>query len=139
MWEGAVGGQHGEAPKGVQGVGPRSGAKPLTGVDGLKRNGTDGTEDGCQNTIDSVAFANTEVMRWLNDLSFKAPIDPSTFLPPPPSSSTPSTIASPSPLYRRGTLRSLPAPECRETPSVISTAVEKDPSALEPHAKRRKR
>ena len=39
MWEGAVGGQHGEEPKGVQGVGPLKGAKTLTGVEGLKPNG----------------------------------------------------------------------------------------------------
>ena len=42
MWEGAVGGQHDEAPKDVQGVGLWRGDKPLTGVDGLKRNGTVG-------------------------------------------------------------------------------------------------
>ena len=39
MWEVAVCGQHGKVPAGVHGLGPWRGAKPLTGIDGLKRNG----------------------------------------------------------------------------------------------------
>ena len=101
-------------------------------------------EDGGQNTIDSVAFANMKVMKWLNDMSFKAPVDRSTSLLPHRSSSprVSSVISSSSPvhsLHRRGTLRSLPAPECRETPSAISLDAEEGTTALEPLAKRRKR